>query len=49
MSLKTVTITANVPPNYTVEDIQEIFDDLFLLTNHSEDDFYVEVVESIED
>jgi hypothetical protein len=47
--LKTVTIIANVPDDFTLDDIQDVFDDLFLLTNKSKDDFYVETVESVED
>ena len=47
MSIKKITIKANVPEDITEEDIQEIFNEMFLLTNHSEDDFYVTDVVSI--
>lgn len=47
--LKKLTVIANVPDDFTIEDIQDCFDDIFLLVNHSDEDFYVETVESVED
>jgi hypothetical protein len=47
--LKVLTVIANVPEDYIIEDIQDCIDDMFEFVNHSKYDFYIETVESVEE
>lgn len=49
MSVKQITLIAQVPDDWSTDDVEEALEQAFMFTNHSEDDFQLLWVNAMED